>query len=59
MTLNVSNHNGKLLADNFLDLQLIPRWFFTTINRFLMFTDHDAQLTAGGQDGYGNTSRHM
>ena len=28
MTLNVSNYNGALLADHFLDPQSIPRVFY-------------------------------
>ena len=29
MTLNVSNHNGALLADYFLDPQSIPRVYYS------------------------------
>ena len=32
MTLNVSNHNGALLADHFLDPQSIPRVFCSKIS---------------------------
>ena len=35
MTLNVSNHNGALLADIFLDPQSIPRVFYSK-NQFLI-----------------------
>ena len=35
MTLNVSNHNGALLADNFLDLQSIPRVFYSLLGQEL------------------------
>ena len=35
MTLNVSNHNGALLADHFLDPQSIPRVFYSK-NQFLI-----------------------
>ena len=35
MTLNVSNHNGALLADNFLDPQSITRVFYSK-NQFLI-----------------------
>ena len=29
MALNVSNHNGALLADHFLDPQFIPRVYYS------------------------------
>ena len=35
MTLNVSNHNEALLADNFLDPPSIPRVFYSK-NQFLI-----------------------
>ena len=35
MTLTVSNHNGALLADHFLDPQSIPRVFYSK-NQFLI-----------------------
>ena len=35
MTFNVSNHNGTLLADHFLDPQSIPRVLYST-NQFLI-----------------------
>ena len=60
MTLNVSNHNGTLLADHFLDPESIPRVLYLT-HQFLI--DIKVLVTifykfTGGQDGYTHTSRH-
>ena len=42
MTLNVSNHNGTLLADHFLDPQSIPSFVLkkSVFDRHLTFSDH-------------------
>ena len=61
MTLNVSNHNGRLLADHFLDLHIIQRALLNNnlvFNRNLTLIDHVSTDTTGVQDGYAHTSRH-
>ena len=60
MTLNVLNHNGKLLADHFLGPQFVPSDFSNNqmfFDRNLIFIDHGLQFTTGGQDSYAHTSR--
>ena len=50
MTFNVSNHNGALLADHFLDPQSIPRVFYkkkTVLNRHLVLVSMFKQFTTG------------
>ena len=53
MSLNVSNHNGKLLADHFLGPQFIPRDIsniLSVFDRNLTFIDHDLQFTTWRHD---------
>ena len=56
MTLNVSNHNGALLADHFLDPQFIPRVFYSKKSvqsgKLAVFRDLDEDR--GYERSYGN-----
>ena len=61
MALSVSNHNVRLLADNFLDPHVYSKNFLNNkpvFHRNLTFSGHVSLFSTGGQDGYTHTSRH-
>ena len=61
MTLNISNHSGRLHADHFLDLQIYYKGFVNNkriFDRNWTLIDDVSQFSTGGQDGYAHISKH-
>ena len=56
MTLNFSNHNGRFLADHFLERQINSKCFVNNkpgFDRILKFIGHVSQFSRGGGGGGG------